>query len=179
MYNTIVIQYFHSSPTHLPSGTITLLSIVFIVYFILRLCVLFPKFHLWTKSFGVCLSLTDLFCLTLPSLAPPTSLQMARFHSFFMAEWYCKYHLLYKSNLLSRGHQWCIWQSTNQKFHQCRYRRGRLFVGWVRRAWYLPIKPRESGSLSSNPTFTSSQLCGFKHSHKFLTFISFFLFFFF
>ena len=57
----------------------------FLCYFAsLPLCssVLYLKFHLWMKSYDVCLS--DLFHLAWYPLVPSTLLQMARFHSFWL-----------------------------------------------------------------------------------------------
>ena len=54
---------------------------LFLTYFsALPLCssVVFLKFHIWVKSYGICFSLIDLFLLV-----PSTLLQMARFHCFW------------------------------------------------------------------------------------------------
>ena len=47
------------------------------------LFLLFLKFHIWVKSYGICLSFTDLFHIAQYSLALSTLSQMARFHSFY------------------------------------------------------------------------------------------------
>ena len=52
--------------------------------FFLFLCsfTLFLKFHIWLKSYGICLYLTDLSHLALYSQTPSMLLQMARFHLY-------------------------------------------------------------------------------------------------
>ena len=48
----------------------------------------FFRFHIEVISYDICLSLSDLFKLVWSSLGPSMLLQMALFHSFFIAESY-------------------------------------------------------------------------------------------
>ena len=88
------MTYFTQPPTHCPS-----VKHQFVLYVAKNLfldlplsppahsplCsfVLFLKFFIWVKSYGICLSLSDLLLWALCSLSPSMSLQMARFYSFW------------------------------------------------------------------------------------------------
>jgi len=79
----IPFTYFtHPFPPTSPLVTICLFSIVKSLFFGFSLCccccsfVLFLQLHVWVKSYGISLSLTDLFHLSLYSLDPTMLLQM-------------------------------------------------------------------------------------------------------
>lgn len=81
----------------------------------------------------------------------------------------CALSLKHSSNLWSQGHQWCVWQSTKQKFYIQEKK---------------PLYDMEYSSLEliykRIPEFTSYliyfQLYQLRHSHQFLPFIIFFIF---
>ena len=86
MHSLIPITYFTHPHTHLPSGNYQFSRVKSLFLGLLcsffSLLVLFLKFHIWVKSYGICLSLTGLFHLVLYCLDPSMSLQMAKFHYF-------------------------------------------------------------------------------------------------
>ena len=118
MISTLLIPILyltHSSHTS-PLVTISLFSLVRSLFlgfslspFFLCSFVLFLQFHIGVKSYGVCLSLTGLFCLALYSTSIHV-LQMARFRSFWWLKNIplCVYmlHLLYPLSM--DGHSGCF-----------------------------------------------------------------------
>ena len=96
MCSVIPITYFTHPSAPSPLVTISLLPIVKSLFlglslfrmhffcFCFSLCsfLLFLKFHIWERWYGICVSVTGLFRLALYYPHPSVLLQMAIFHSF-------------------------------------------------------------------------------------------------